>query len=48
MSKLARAGLVFTTKDGFVIPDLEGLRARSEGRRATGGGPDDTEWSAAA
>lgn len=33
MSKLARTGLAFTTKDGLVIPDAAALRARADGRR---------------
>lgn len=44
MSKLARAGLVFTTKDGFVVPNEAALRARGECRRPA----ESADWIAAA
>jgi CRP/FNR family transcriptional regulator len=44
MSKLARAGVVFTTRDGFVVPNEAALRERSDGRRS----PQAADWTAAA
>jgi CRP/FNR family transcriptional regulator len=45
MSKLARAGLVLTTKDGLVVPDEAALRERCDGRRSRDSA---RTWTAAA